>query len=250
MLPTPPVVHILGLPISRLGLGEAVSFCAKRAELQEGGFVCFANVHSVTEAQENPSLHRALGKATLALADGTPLVWLTKFGPHPIASRVCGPDFMARFLKEFPNIQHGFIGGAPGQAESLKRIYSLNADCYSPPMRPFSDKGAIEDWNAFQSQLPAGAQPQVVWIGLGAPKQELWMETVSGTAPNTLFFGVGAAFDFLALTKDRAPAWMQKTGLEWFYRFLQEPKRLWKRYLITNSKFIAFVLRDKFRLKE
>lgn len=234
-------LNLLGIPISRRGLDEALRHCANRAKERSGGYVCFVNVHTVTEAQDSPRLAEALWNATLALADGMPLVWVSKLRGQPVESRVCGPDFMERFLKEHPTIPQGFIGGSPGQAETLASRLGGRPACYSPPMRVFSEDNAIEDWRTFLSLKPDTAPPAVVWVGLGAPKQELWMRAVSVIAPETLFFGVGAAFDFLAGTKRRAPAWMRKAGLEWSYRLFQEPARLWKRYGKTNLKFISLL---------
>lgn len=236
-------VRILETPISRAGFEEAIALCEDRVQAGAGGYVCFANVHTVTEAISLPDLRAALSDAFLAVADGVPLVWVSKAKGSPIGSRVCGPDFMAEFIRRNADIRHGFLGGAPGQAEDLARKFGVGAVTHSPPMRPFSRAAAREDWAAFLAK--SGSEvPRVVWVGLGAPKQELWMNEVAKIAPGTLFFGVGAAFDFLCGTKKRAPLWMQKTGLEWFFRLTQEPKRLWKRYLVTNTRFLVSVLFD------
>jgi N-acetylglucosaminyldiphosphoundecaprenol N-acetyl-beta-D-mannosaminyltransferase len=111
-------------------------------------------------------------------------------------------------------------------------------------MRPFSPEAAREDWQELVRRNGSQPLPHVVWVGLGAPKQELWMNSLSAAVPEVLFMGVGAAFDFLTETKKRAPQWMQKTGLEWLYRLIQEPKRLWRRYFQTNSRFVFLVLRE------
>lgn len=239
-----PRLDILGIPISRLGLEEAIDYCATRASKRSGGYVCFVNVHTITEANERSDVAQALTEATLAVADGLPLVWVSKFRSEPIGSRVCGPDFMDAFLRKYPDLNHGFLGGIQGQAEKLADRFSLSATCYSPPMRPFSKEAAEEDWKTFVQLNGSKPLPSAVWIGLGAPKQELWMQVVSKIAPDTLFFGVGAAFDFLTCTKRRAPIWVQKMGIEWFFRLYQEPKRLLKRYFHTNLFFIFHILKD------
>lgn len=113
-------------------------------------------------------------------------------------------------------------------------------------MRPFSPEAAMEDWENLVRVNGGKPLPHVVWIGLGAPKQELWMQAVSARIPNVVFMGVGAAFDFLTDTKKRAPVWMQKTGLEWLYRLIQEPRRLWRRYFVTNSRFILALIAEAF----
>jgi N-acetylglucosaminyldiphosphoundecaprenol N-acetyl-beta-D-mannosaminyltransferase len=238
-----PTTQILGVPISTLGMERTLEFCAAQAKRRGGGYVCFANVHSVTESQSEPTLKSVFSRALLSVADGLPLVWVSRLRGPKIESRVCGPDFMKFFLERHRELSVGFIGGGTGQAERLAKRFGLTAPCLSPPMRPYSAAAAQEDWRNFLALNPNGP-PQVVWVGLGAPKQELWMSTVSALAPETLFFGVGAAFDFLTGQKRRAPVWMQKSGLEWFFRLVQEPRRLWKRYFSTNGRFVVLVLRD------
>jgi N-acetylglucosaminyldiphosphoundecaprenol N-acetyl-beta-D-mannosaminyltransferase len=228
---------VLGTEVSRLGFTPALDACALRATQCKGGYVCFANVHTVTESLSDPALQEALNHSFLSVADGVPLVWASRLLGQPIQSRVCGPDFMAEFLRRFPDFTHGFLGGSPGQAEALVQLFRLNQTVtYCPPFRPFAAKHAQEDWSQLISRSPQ--TPQIVWVGLGAPKQELWMASISKNAPETLFFGVGAAFDFLTGSKARAPLWMQQSGLEWLFRLTREPGRLWKRYLITNVRFL------------
>lgn len=235
---------ILGIPISTLDLENAVSFCAEHSKQNRGGYVCFTNVHLVTESQTNLVLKNVLSSALLSLADGIPLVWVSRLKRRPIKSRVCGPDFMKLFIEQHGDIGSGFMGGAIGSGEKIAARFKLDSVSYSPPMRPYSRENAIDDWTNFLKKAGKGPLPKVVWVGLGAPKQELWMKTVSEVAPNVLFFGVGAAFDFLTGRKERAPFWMQRCGLEWFYRLCQEPVRLWKRYLITNTRFVAYLVRE------
>jgi len=233
-------VPVLGLKISRLGFSGAMRECQNRIRLKQGGYFCFVNVHLVTEALSHPKLRGALEKADLLFADGVPLLWTSHLKKTPIESRVCGPDLMAAFLKR-PELgfRHGLIGGEPGIAEGLAKNFGIEAVCYSPPKRSFSPENAKEDWKNFRALCPKGWVPQLVWMGLGAPKQELWMHEVHSLSPETLFFGVGAAFDFLGGSKQRAPLWMQSSGLEWLHRLSQEPKRLSKRYLTTNSRFMT-----------
>lgn len=228
----PSTVEILGVPISRVGLQQALDLSR-----QAQGYVCFANAHSLSESQKNSAVHSALTQSTFCLADGMPLVWVSRLRGLAIESRVCGPDFAREFLERTQGESHGFIGGAPGQAEAFAQKFGIQGVSYSPPMREFTPERAAEDWKNFLALCPQGKPPRYLWIGLGAPKQELWMHVVSQLAPKSLFFGVGAAFDFLTGKKKRAPESMQKMGLEWLYRFTQEPSRLWKRYLIGNSVF-------------
>ena len=232
-------VRLLGIEISRLGLAAALDAVQEGIEAEAGGYVCFVNVHSITESTSNADLRRALDHATYCFADGMPLVWLSRVAEARIAGRVCGPDFMEALLRRESTRAHGFIGGPPGCAEAIARRFEVSAVTYSPPMREFSPADALDDWHAFTARCSKRTPPRIVWVGLGAPKQELWLEVVSRAAPDVLFFGVGAAFDFLAAMKTRAPRVMQQVGLEWAYRLMSDPRRLWKRYAITNTRFIA-----------
>jgi N-acetylglucosaminyldiphosphoundecaprenol N-acetyl-beta-D-mannosaminyltransferase len=251
-------VSILGAPISRLGMDSAVSDCLGELEAGRGGAQFFANVHTVTEASDLPALMQAFSRARRCYADGVPLLWMAKALGEPIESRVCGPDFVVAFQTALnsrkstqPEVIQAFVGGTAGKAEALcARFAPGRGIVHSPPFRPFTEANAKEDWESVLSLASAAgaAPPRIVWVGLGAPKQELWIDHVSRLAPETLFFGVGAAFDFLTETKKRAPLWMQKSGLEWLFRLSQEPRRLFSRYLNTNSRFVLKSLRQLCKL--
>lgn len=235
-------VELGELPISRLGLAEAVDACAERARRGAGGAACFVNVHTLTEATRDPALREAMQSATYLFADGMPLVWLARAKHAPIASRVCGPDFMDAMLRKLPG-RHGLVGSTPAITAAIAARYAFDAVRYSPPMRPFSEQHAREDWQAFVAAC-GGNPPAIVWVGLGAPKQERWIAAVSAVAPRVLFLGVGAAFDFLAGEKPRAPRVLQRLGLEWTHRLASEPRRLWKRYLVANTRFALLAARE------
>ena len=210
-----------------------------------GGYACFVNVHSLTEATRQPALRESLREATYCFADGMPLVWLSRRLGAPIAGRVAGPDFMAALLARTRHLRHGFIGGATTEAaERIARTFGLEAKCFAPPVREFSPAHAHDDWDRF------GATPPIVWVGLGAPKQEMWIAEVAKRAPGVMLFGVGAAFDLLGGDRARAPRWMQQRGLEWLFRLAQEPRRLAPRYLATNTRFLARVMRDQLGMKK
>jgi len=236
---------LFDVPISRLDLESAVEECVARIAKGSGGYACFVNVHSLTEATRQPALRESLRGATYCFADGMPLVWLARRRGAPIAGRVAGPDFMAALLARTRHLRHGFIGGATiDAAERIAERLGIDAACYAPPMREFSPAHARDDWERF------AATPPIVWVGLGAPKQELWMAEVAKDAPGVMMFGVGAAFDVLAGVRPRAPHWMQARGLEWAYRLAQEPRRLMPRYALTNTRFLAQVLRDQLGRKK
>ena len=237
-------VTLAGLPISRLALDAALDRCRAHAARGEGGFACFVNVHTLTEATRNAPLRAALTAASYRFPDGVPLLWLARAKRSPIAGRVCGPDFMAAMLRLEPARTHGLIGGAPGIGEALAARHGVRTVTYSPPLRPYSHGDALHDWRTFLERCPERTPPPIVWVGLGAPKQELWLATVSAEAPGVMFYGVGAAFDFLAGAKRRAPRMLQRLGLEWAYRLGSEPRRLLTRYLVSNARFAIVAARE------
>jgi N-acetylglucosaminyldiphosphoundecaprenol N-acetyl-beta-D-mannosaminyltransferase len=231
-------VSILGLAISRTDLSQTLRFCEKRIQSEAGGYICFVNVHSLTESLDNKELRRSFESASVLAADGMPLVWRSRLKGEPIESRVCGPDVTQRLLKEHPGWHYGLIGGEIGQSGLLREKFELNLTAYAPPFRDFSREHALEDWEAFLDLCPDQKPPRLVFVALGAPKQEIWMREISRIAPTVFFLGVGAALDFLSGNKKRAPRWMQRSGLEWFHRLGTDRRRLWKRYLVTNSRFL------------
>jgi N-acetylglucosaminyldiphosphoundecaprenol N-acetyl-beta-D-mannosaminyltransferase len=176
--------------------------------------------------------------------DGMPVVWIGRFRGYHLPRRVYGPELMLRFCQETASVgyRHYLLGGAPGVPEQLAQ--SLEKSCpgmviagmYSPPFRPATvkeDAAIVEDINR--------AAPDVLWVGLGTPKQELWMHQHRDQLRVPVILGVGAAFDFLSFRKRQAPVWMRERGLEWMFRLLQEPLRLWKRYLVYGSEFVFLV---------
>ncbi len=235
--------RVLGVPLSRFRFAEALAAITDHYQKRQGGTVHLCNVHTVTQSTRDAKLKDCFEGALFNFTDGVPLVWALKAQGHSDLERVCGPDLMPAFLKAHPHSAIGFIGGATGVAQKLIDRFNLTqALAFSPPLREFSEANALEDFQNFSTQwkskFSGAALPAAIFVGLGAPKQEYWMQAVSKTQPEILFFGVGAAFDFHAGTKARAPEWMQKTGLEWAHRLASEPGRLTGRYLDTNLRFL------------
>jgi len=197
------------------------------------------------ESQRDEELRRIHNRAGLVTPDGMPLVWLSRLQSFHHVERVYGPDLMLALCERSvaKGYRHFFYGGAEGVPEQLasvlqKRFPGLQvAGTFSPPFRPLT---ADEDDRIVQ--MINAAAPDIVWVGLSTPKQERWMAGHRERLTAPVLIGVGAAFDFLTGRKPQAPRWMQRAGLEWLFRLLTEPRRLWRRYLINNPLFVALVV--------
>ena len=238
----PPRANVLGVGVSAINLDSAVAAVVRALEQRAKGFVCVTGVHGVSEAQDDPGFRRILNEAFLNTPDGMPMVWVGRAQGFRDMRRVYGPDLMLRIceLSRPRGFTHFFYGGAPGVAEQLKRELERRfpglriVGTYTPPFRPLN---AEEE--AALVRLVGQAKPDVFWVGLSTPKQEKFMAQYSPRLDATLFFGVGAAFDFHTGRVRQAPRWMQRSGLEWLFRLACEPRRLWKRYLKNNPLFVA-----------
>ncbi len=212
-----------------------------------GGYVCVANVHMVTTARRNVALRLTMENAELVASDGMPLVWELHRQGFTDAERVAGPDLMIRLceIADVKMLPVFFLGGSPKTIEELRKIIAKRfptlqvAGYESPPALPQQPKMNQDMVNRIKT-----SDARIVFVGLGCPKQEFLMVAYAPYLPAVLV-GVGAAFDFLAETKPRAPLWMQKGGLEWLFRLINEPGRLWKRYLTTNTLFIWYLIKDR-----
>ena len=205
-------------------------------------YVAVTGMHGVTEAQRDPEFRQILNSADLVVPDGMPLVWVARLRGHRLKRRVYAPELMLQFCEEAASkgYRHYFYGGAPGVAEKLASVLQTRfpglrvAGVCSPPFRPLTqeeDDGIVAAINR--------AAPDIVWVGLSTPKQERWMFEHRDRLRVPVLVGVGAAFDINANVKKQAPAWMREHGMEWSFRLLQEPCRLWKRYLIYGSQFVV-----------
>ena len=233
-------VNVLGVGISVLNLPSALEAIAGAIQMRRKGYICVTGVHGVMEAQGDESFRRILNAAFLCTPDGMPMVWMGRLRGHAAMRRVYGPDLMLEVCawSETSGCRHFFYGGAPGIAEELrdrltKRFPRLQvAGCYTPPFRPLNAAEEVQLEEAVRA-----ARPDILWVGLSTPKQEQFMAAFLPKLEVTLMVGVGAAFDFHAGRVSQAPRWMQQSGLEWFDRLCQEPRRLAKRYLKNNPRF-------------
>lgn len=211
-------------------------------------YVAFCTASTVVNAQSDPELRAALEEATLVTPDGMPLVWRGRQVSEDAIERVYGPDFMLDFFGATDaSVRHFFYGGGPGVAQEMvrrlkERFDHLNVVGTLCPERVTGREIVAADVAAINA-----ARPDVVWVGLGHPKQEKWMRTHRAALDAPVLAGVGAAFDFHAGLKKEAPRWMKNSGFQWLHRLIQEPRRLWRRYLIGNARFALLVLRDALR---
>jgi len=235
-----PHFKVLGVRVDAVQIPEVVSlmegWIRERAAVH---YIAVTGMHGVMEAQQDPGFRAILNAADLVVPDGMPLVWLGRWHDHPLRRRVYGPELMETFCRlTGPAYRHFFYGGGPGVAvrltEILKRRYGVNTvGIYSPPFRPLTDQESEQ----VRCQIQETA-PDVVWVGLSTPRQERWMYEQRRRLAVPLMAGVGAAFDFIAGRVKQAPTWMRESGLEWFFRLSHEPRRLWRRYIISGSKFL------------
>ena len=266
--------NVFGVNVAISNMDQAVQEIKENIKSLKGEYVCFTNVHTIVTAHENPKYAKVQNQAYKAFPDGKPVSLYMKklLGGNGAASQVAGPDFMRSMWKatEGTGLSHYFYGSSPETISKLRQVLERDypglkiAGMESPPFRQLTSK---EDKEAVKRINNSGAD--FVWVGLGAPKQEIWMwkhrnkavgacdkaastgssDIVDGSGNphqvNALMLGVGAGFDFHAGTVKRAPKIMQKLYLEWLYRLMQDPKRLWKRYLKTNLKFLVWNLREK-----
>ena len=239
-------IEILGSKVSLLDYETALITFENWIKENPNRYVCVANVHTVMLGAENDAFMRITNEAGMVTPDGQPLRFVANLKGAKLEDRVYGPTLMEKACERFQEgYSHFFYGGGSGVPERLKdafasRFPKINVvGTYSPPFRPLTDK---EDKNIIA--LINRANPDFLWVGLGAPKQEFWMAEHMGKVKARVMLGVGAAFDFHAGTVSQAPFWLQKIGLEWAYRLSRDPKRLWYRYLYYNPLFIWKVFRE------
>lgn len=248
-----PVINVLGVGIHATNLMSAVDYIGNAMRVKRQGYICVTGVHGVSEAQKDESFRKILNNAFLNTPDGMPMVWVGRLQGFKEMTRVYGPDLMLEVCKLSveKGYTHFLYGGKDGVAELLRkklteRFPSLKiVGTYTPPFRPLNDEEEQE-----LIQLVQEAKPDIFWVGLSTPKQEKFMAEYINKLDTTLMIGVGAAFDIHSGQTKQAPLWMQQSGLEWLFRLLQEPKRLWRRYLINNPLFIAKILLQLTGLKK
>lgn len=239
---------VLGVEVDALQIPDAIERIEGLIRSgTHGQYVAIANVHMIVEAVRSTEFKKVLESAAMVVPDGMPLVWRGRRSGHNLARRVYGPELMYEFLRATQDrrYRHFFFGGAPGIAQKMvtalgSRMEIHSAGTMSPPfgsVSPDDDAAMIEAINA--------AKPDVLWVCLGCPKQERWMYEHRERLKVPVMLGVGQAFDIYAGTLRQAPPVMREHGLEWLFRLCVEPKRLWRRYLLYNSRFIGYSLAER-----
>lgn len=237
--------NTMGLALACINQQEALQQIIALAHQKQPAYVCFANAHMTVEAKLNPAFSTVVNSAKLIFPDGKPLCWAIKLFHQQKQERVAGMDMMPKLLAEAEQQQLRvyFYGSKPEvlanicQRAKQEYPYLQLVGYHSPPFRPLQEDETLEDIKAINQ-----SKADLIFVALGCPKQEKWMAKYSKQV-NGVMLGVGAAFPVYAQLQSRAPKWMQHAGLEWLFRLVQEPKRLWKRYLITNSYFIWMLVK-------
>jgi N-acetylglucosaminyldiphosphoundecaprenol N-acetyl-beta-D-mannosaminyltransferase len=243
--------RVLGVRVHAVQIPQVVVLLENWiAKPVESRYVAVTGMHGVMEAQKDPSFREILNAADCVVPDGMPLVWLGRRQEFALKRRVYGPEFLETFCQttgtKYRHFFYGGIAGVAGQlADSLEQRYGIQiAGTYSPPFRLLTE----EEDREITAMIRA-ACPDILWVGLSTPKQERWMYAHRSGLGVPVMVGVGAAFDIHSGRKKRAPRWMQEHGLEWMFRLLQEPRRLWRRYLVYGPEFAALVLLELLGLK-
>jgi len=249
MPPAPPRYNVLGVGVSALTLAQARDLVLATRGTLHCGYICLGTAHGLTEARTDPSLRKIFNESFLTTPDGMPLVWL---GPRG-TERVYGPDLLLAVCAAGRAVclRHYFYGGTPGVAAELAEKLAacfpglVVAGTFTPPFRPLT----TDELAALRADI-ARTRPDIVWVGLGTPKQEHFMAAHWRTLDAALLIGIGAAFDFHSGRVRQAPRWIQRSGCEWLFRLCTEPRRLAPRYLKTNPLFALRVAAQLTGLKK
>lgn len=243
--------EILKTRINVTDMSKTLEYIDEHLEEMKGNYICVSNVHTTVMSYEDENYRKIQNEAAMALPDGAPLSMYSRSVGFADAKRVTGPDLMKEMfaISAEKGYRHFFYGATQNTIYDMRRAIERDypgmiiAGMYAPPFRPLTeeeDKKVIEMLN--------NANADFVWVGLGAPKQELWMYEHRDKV-NSVMIGVGAGFSYIAGYIKRAPKWMQALALEWLYRLLQDPMRLWQRYITTNMKFLKLIREEKKRNK-
>jgi N-acetylglucosaminyldiphosphoundecaprenol N-acetyl-beta-D-mannosaminyltransferase len=249
-----PRINVLGTEVAALNLDGAVRLiCDWLSDEARGRYVCVTDVHCIMQSHRRPEVRQAYASADICVPDGMPLTWVGRLRGHRTMNRVYGPDLMLRMLEVSAGSGHTnfFLGGAEGVADDLqnrmtRRFPGLQVvGTYCPPFRALTTgerRELVESINELR--------PDLLWVGLGAPKQDLFMAEFQRDLDSKIMVGVGAAFDFHTGRVRQAPRWMMQSGLEWFFRLCVEPRRLGPRYFRNNPSFLWHIFLQETGLRQ
>jgi len=242
------LIDVLGIGVDPVNTEKVKSWVFDQIKFRGGKTIAFATVNGVMCCEQDDSVRSAFESADMVVPDGMPMVWLGKNQGFKSTDRVYGPELMWEICASGVErrMSHFLLGGKEGVADQLKKRFEKEfkgiqiCGTLSPPFRTLRD----DEWEAIKAELEEKS-PDLVWVGLGSPKQELFMQRMQGAGVG-VFLGVGAAFDIYTGSLKDSPQWVKKMGMQWFHRFLQEPRRLWYRYLVLNPLFIFQLIRRSF----
>lgn len=250
--PTPfttgrPRLHIGQLAIDQLTFEDAVQQIGRLVDLHQGGYVFTANVDHVVLAEDNAQFREAYSRAAISVVDGMPIVWASKAMDVTLPERIAGSDLILPLMKLGAERKWRvfLLGAGPGVAakvaKQVKDAYGVEVVGWDSPMVK-TDAGDAQN-DPIVAKIRE-EDPHLLFVALGSPKQEVWISQVAGKLGPTVAIGIGAGFDFIAGTAKRAPRWISKAGFEWLYRLVNEPKRLWRRYILNDSRFATILVRE------
>ena len=248
----PKRVNVLGVGVHAVNMDDALHVLRTAVQRGSKGLICATGVHGVMESKRDPLVRSIINKSLLTIPDGRPMMWVGRLTGHDRMTQVTGPDFMLEVCGRSVQLgyTHFLYGGKPGIAEELKQC--LERKCpgirivgtYTPPFRPLSQ--------AEQQQLRemiSDSRPDIIWVGISTPRQECFMAEYLNRLDTKIMVGVGAAFDLHTGHLKDSPQWVKAAGMQWFHRLLQDPARLWKRYLVNGSSFLWNITLQLLRLR-
>jgi N-acetylglucosaminyldiphosphoundecaprenol N-acetyl-beta-D-mannosaminyltransferase len=247
-----PAAHVLGVDVDAIDMPSALARVSALLSGARKGYVCVAGVHGVMEAQRSPELLEVYAGSEMTIPDGMPLVWVGRAQGHAAMERVTGPDLMREIFhcKKFAHATHFLYGGQEGVAEELRSKlteqfpWAQIVGTYTPP---FSELSSSEHEN-FVATIST-LKPDIIWVGISCPKQEVFMARYLPLLETKLMFGVGAAFDYHTGRIRDCGEWTKRAGLQWLHRLMQDPRRLWRRYLRNNPAFMWRIFLQLSRLR-
>ena len=237
---------VFGIRLDGTRFNDVVPILKALIERNRSAYVCIVNVHVLVTAVRDRRFEPVVNGSDFNFTDGMPLVWYARkrCGLKSV-ERVAGPSLMIRCLDAMRNYRHFFYGASEETLDRIERTARIKfpginiVGRYAPPFRKLTSREQEDIADVINR-----AFPDIIWVALGAPKQEVWMKDFKNRLDRGVMIGVGAAFDYFACTSKRAPVWLRRVGLEWLCRLLYEPRRLLKRYLVTNSLFVFYLLRE------